>query len=220
MRQSETTQPDSPFSFAGSLLLFIIIIFISSAPVVIEQLNKPERRPFRLLSQTRSWQVIHTSTSESRWEASDGSTAEHVSYRRIDSGVQVVLEPTELMTREAYYNEDAIALDAFQLSAEVFTPAGCHNGLVFRGNEQGEYYLFLVSPISYTVEILRRQDNLDLPREAIIPNTTLPKFIGEPHTITVLWDGQSYLFYINNVYVNSMNDTRLIGKRTGIEVFT
>ncbi|HET9910707.1 MAG TPA: hypothetical protein VFQ13_02395 [Anaerolineales bacterium] len=220
MNQPETSKPDSSSSFIISFFLLLMVILVSAAPVVIEQMNRPERLAFKLLSRSGRWQVLHASTGKSQWEASDGSTAEHVRYRQTTSGIQVVLEPTELMTREAYFNKEAITADVFRLSTEVDTPAGCHNGLVFRGNAQGEYYLFLVSPVSYTVEILRRQDNSDLPREAIIPNTPLPKFIGEPHTITVIADGQSYLFYINNVFVNRMNDSRLNGNRTGIEVFT
>lgn len=220
MNQPETTKPDPSPSFAVSFFLFIVVIFISSAPVVIEQLNKPERRAFKLLAHSGTWQVIHASTSKSQWESSDGFSAEHVSYRPTSDGIEVVLAATELSTREAYLSKEAIATDAFRLSAEVDTPTGCHNGLVFRGNEQGEYYLFLVSPVSYTVEILQRRDHADLPREAIIPNTSLPQSIGEPHTITVLTDGQSYLFYINHVFVNRMTDSRLNGNRTGVEVFT
>jgi hypothetical protein len=220
MNQPETSKPDPSLSFITSLFLLLVVILISSTPVVIEQMKKPEMLAFKLLSRSGRWQVIHASTRESQWEASDGSTAEHVRYRQTTSGIQVVLEPTELMTREAYFNREAITTDIFRISTEVDTPTGCHNGLVFRGNAQGEYYLFLVSPVSYTVEILRRQDNSDLPREAIIPNTPLPKSVREPNTITVIADGQSYLFYINNVFVNRMNDSRLNGDRTGIEVFT
>jgi hypothetical protein len=214
MRQSETTQPDSPFSFAGSLFLFIIIIFISSAPVVIEQLNKPERIAFKVLSHSRTWQVIHTSTNQSQWEASDGGTTEPVHYRTTDDGVEFVFERTG--NREAYFVKEAFTPDIFKLSVDV----NASNGLVFRGNDQGEYYLFLVSPTTYTVEILQRANNVDLPREAIIPNTALPKFIGLPHTLTILGDGHSYLFYINNVLVGNMSDSRLYGNRVGIEVFT
>lgn len=220
MKQPETSKPNSHPSFVGSLFLFLLVIFISSTPVVIEQMNKPERRISRLLSRSGRWQVTHTSTSRSQWEPSDGSVAGYVSYRQTSNGVEVVLAPTELMTREAYFNREAIAPDAFRLSTEVDTPTGCHNGLVFRGNAQGEYYLFLVSQASYTVEILQRKDNVDLPREAIIPNTSLPKFVTEPHSLTVLSDGRSYFFYINNVFVESMSDSRLHGNRTGVEVFT
>jgi hypothetical protein len=92
--------------------------------------------------------------------------------------------------------------------------------LIFRGNAQGEYYLFLVSQTSYTVEILRRKDNVDLPREAIILNTPIPNGVGKPQVIAVAGSGTSYSFYINNILVNSMSDSRLNGDRTGVEVFT
>jgi hypothetical protein len=220
MKQSKTSQPDSSFSFIRSLLLFLLIIFISSTPVVIEQMNKPERRLPKLFARSGRWQVIHTSKRQSQWEASDGSVAEYVSYRPTDNGVEVVLAPTELTTREAYFNGEAVITGAFRLSTEVHTPTGCHNGLVFRGNAEGEYYLFLVSETSYTVEILQRTDNADLPREAIILNTPFPELVTEPHRLTVLSDGHSYFFYINDIYVNSMSDSRLNGNRTGIEVFT
>jgi hypothetical protein len=220
MKQPETNNTDPAPSFITGLFLLLVVILFSAAPIVIEQINKPERLAFKLLSRSGRWQVLHASTRESQWQASDGSTAEHVRYRQTTSGIQVVLEPTELMTREAYFNKEAIIADVFRLSTEVDTPAGCHNGLVFRGNAQGGYYLFLVSPVSYTVEFLQRKNNSDLPREAIIPNTLLPKFVGEPHTLTVIADGQTYFFYVNNVFVNQMSDSRLNGNRTGIEVFT
>ncbi len=220
MNQPETTKPDPSPSFAVSFFLFLVVIFISSAPVVMEQLNKPERRAFKLLAHSGTWQVIHASTSKSQWESSDGFSAEHVSYRPTSDGIEVVLAATELSTREAYFNKKASAQDVFRLSAEVDTPTGCHNGLVFRGNAQGEYYLFLVSLTSYTVEILQRKDNADLPREAIILNTPIPESIGKPQVITVLGNGQSYSFYVNNVLVNSMSDSRLNGNRIGVEVFT
>ena len=202
MNQPETTKPDPSPSFAVSFFLFIVVIFISSAPVVIEQLNKLQE-----------------------WEASDGSSTEHVSYKPTRHGVEVILTPTEFTTREAYFNKKAITTDVFRLSTEVaITPIECGNdcrkGLVFRGNAQGEYYLFLVSLTSYTVEILQRKDNVDLPREAIILNTPIPESIGKRQVITVLGDGQSYSFYINNVLVNSMSDSRLNGNRIGVEVFT
>lgn len=123
-------------------------------------------------------------------------------------------------TREAYFAKKLIAKHAFKLSVEVNTPKDCHNGLVFRGNAQGEYYLFLVSEPSYTVEILQREVNNDLPREAIIPNTNIPEFIGKPRTLMVLGDGERYFFYINDILVNNMSDSRLNGNCVGIEVFT
>lgn len=198
MNQPEMTEQKSPFSFAGGLLIFLLVILISSAPVVIEQLNR----------------------SGNQWEPSDGFTADHVNYRSTRAGMEVILAPTEATTREAYFNKATIATDTFRLSTEVDTPNGCHDGLVFRGNAQGEYYLFLVDAISYTVEILTRKANSDLPREAIIPNTPLPQSVGRPHILTVLGDGQSYSFYINNVFVNSIKDSRLSGDRVGVEVFT
>lgn len=202
MNQPETTKPDPSPSFAVGLFLFLVVIFISSAPVVIEQLNKLQE-----------------------WESSDGSGAEYVSYKPTRHGIEVILAPTDFTTREAYFNKKAIAQDVFRLSTEVeVAPTECGNdcrkGLIFRGNAQGEYYLFLVSLTSYTVEILQRQDNVDLPREAIILNTPIPESIGKPQVITVLGDGPSYSFYINNVFVNQMSDSRLSGNRTGVEVFT
>lgn len=159
------------------------------------------------------------------WESSDGSSAEHAGYTPTRHGVEVVLAPTEFTTREAYFNHTAITQDGFRLSTEVaVAPAECGNecrkGLIFRGNAQGEYYLFLVSLTSYTVEILQRKDNVDLPREAIVLNTPIPESIGKPRVLAVVGDGQSYSFYINNVLVNSMSDSRLNGDRTGIELFT
>jgi hypothetical protein len=70
------------------------------------------------------------------------------------------------------------------------------------------------------VEILRREANSDLPREAIILNTSIPGSIGQPHTLSVLGDGTHYYFYINDILVDGMSDSRLNGNRTGIEAFT
>lgn len=220
MKQPEASKADSPISFIISLFLFLLVILISSTPVVIEQMNKPERLVSRILSHYGAWQLSHTSTSESQWEASDGSTAGHASYSQTSNGVKVIIQPNEFSTREAFFSKEAITADVFRLSIQVDTPTACHNGLVFRGDAQGDYYLFLVDQVSYTMEILQRKDNADLPREAIIPNTSLPKSVGEPHTITVIGDGQSYLFYINDIFVDRMSDSRLNGNRTGIEVFT
>jgi hypothetical protein len=214
MKQPETNNADLAPSFITGLFLLLVVILFSAAPVVIEQMKKPERLAFKLLSRSGTWQVIHASTKESHWEASDGGTTEPVHYRTTDEGVEFVFERTG--NREAYFVKEAITPDTFKLSVEV----NASNGLVFRGNDQGEYYLFLVSPTTYTVEILQRANNVDLPREAIIPNTHLPKFVGEPHTLTVIADGQTYFFYVNNVFVNQMSDSRLNGNRTAIEVFT
>ena len=115
---------------------------------------------------------------ESVWIASDGFSANHVSIISSRNGVDVILQPTELATREAFYYDELITKTNFKLSVEVNTPTACHNGLVFRGNENGEYYLFLVSSEStYMVEILRRDSGIDLPREAIIPNTPVSTVI-------------------------------------------
>ncbi len=203
-------------SFFVSVVLFFVVALISSTPVVIEQMYNPER----FMPRTDGWHVIAKSTSGSIWEASDGSSAKHVSIEPTNSGFKVILQPTELATREAYYNEGLITADTFKLSVEVNTPPSCHNGLVFRGNTQGEYYLFLVSSSSYTVEILQREVNQDLPRKAIIPNTTVSSSIGQPRDLVVVGNGEHYYFYINGTYVNQMIDSRLNGNRVGVEVFT
>jgi hypothetical protein len=201
MNQSETTKSDPSPSFAVGLFLLLVIIFLSFTPVFIERLNKLQK-----------------------WEPSDGSSADYVSYKPTYQGVEVVLAPTESTTREAYFSQERITPAVFRLSTEVRSPIDCGNdcrkGLIFRGNAQGEYYLFLVSQTSYTVEILRRKDNVDLPREAIILNTSIPKGIGKPQVIAVAGSGTSYSFYINNILVNSMSDSRLNGDRIGVEVFT
>jgi hypothetical protein len=215
MNEQNKNIPDNP-SFVVAAILLLIIIFVSSVPVMIKQMDRPER----LLPRTKAWDIIAKSTDQSVWEASDGFSVEHVSAQRTNAGFRVILHPTELATREAFFNEGLITKNTFKLSVEVNTPPACHNGLVFRGNAQGEYYLFLVSSCAntYTVEILRRESGQDLPREALIPNTPVSDSIGQPRTLTVIGRGEAYYFYINGIYVNEISDSRLNGSHVGVEV--
>ena len=216
MNQQNNNAP-TKLSFVLSVFLFVVVAVISSTPVIIEQMNHPER----LLRSTQWWRIITKSTDKSVWQASDGSSANYVDTKSTIDGFRVTLHPTELSTREAYFNDVLITKDTFLISAEVNTPAACHNGLVFRGNEQGEYYLFLVSSSStYTVEILKREANFDLPREAIILNTSVGDSIGQPHKLAVIGKKDTYYFYINDSLVNQITDSRLNGNRVGVEAFT
>jgi hypothetical protein len=212
----QNNNPPNTSSFVLGVVLFFIIVMISSAPAVIGQMNRPER----LLSRAEAWNIIARSTRGSVWEASDGSSAKHVSIQPDNTGFKVMLQPVEMATRQAFFHEGLIPTDTFKLSVEVKTPTACHNGLVFRGNPQGEYYLFLVSSSSYTVEILRRDSDHDLPREALIPNTTVSNRIGQPHILSVIGRRGTYYFYINGTYVDQMSDSRLSGNRVGVEAFT
>jgi hypothetical protein len=221
MSGQKKNDSDLSLSFTGSLFLFLAIIFISSAPVMIEQMDKSKRAASNLLARAGTWQIVNTSTDNTaEWESSDESSAEHVRSRSMNGGLEITLGVTQASTREAYFNKEAATTGIFKLRTEMSIPKDCHMGLVFRGDAQGEYYLFLVSASSYTVEILRRSSSNDLPREAIVENTTIPQVIGEPQTLTVLSDGRRYFFYINEAFVNSMSDTRLNGNRIGVEVFT
>lgn len=213
--QQNKNSSDTP-SYILGVVLFFVVAFVSSAPVVIEQMHRPDR----LLSRTKTWNITTKSTSRSIWEASDGSSAKHVSFKPTSIGFKVSLQPTESSTREAFFNEGLIAKDTFKLSVDVNTPTACHNGLVFRGNAQGEYYLFLVDSVSYTVEILRRESNHDLPREAIIPNTAISDIIWQPRNLVIIGRGSTYYFYINGIYVDQIRDSRLNGNRVGVEAFT
>ena len=216
MKQQGNNFPKNP-SFVTSIILFIVVVIFSSTPVIIEQMNRPER----LLRLTKIWHIITQSTDNSSWQASDGFSANYVDIKPTFEGFVVILHPTELSTREAYFNNVLITKDTFKLSAEVNTPTACHNGIVFRGNEQGEYYLFLVSSsATYTVEILKRESSLDLPREAIIPNTAVPDSIGQTHNLAVIGKKDTYYFYINGTLVNQITDSRLTGNRVGVEAFT
>ncbi len=215
MNQQSENVPDNP-SFALGVILFFIVIFVSSAPVLLEQMYRPER----LLPRTKMWHIIAKSTDKSVWGASDGFSANHVNVKPSNNGFEVLLQPTEQATREAYFNEGLITKDTFKLSVEVNTPPACYDGLVFRGNAQGEYYLFLVGSCAntYTVEILRRETGHDLPRDALIPNTTVSASIGQPRTLTVIGKGETYYFYINGTYVNQITDSRLNGNHVGVEM--
>jgi hypothetical protein len=205
------------FSRGISLVSVLVIALLMFGAVILEQMTRPEK----LLARTGSWQIVTKSTSSSDWSASDGASADYVDIQPTSIGFQVILQSTESATREAYFNDGVIPKDTFLLSADVNTPAACHNGLVFRGNAEGEYYLFLVSSeSSYTVEILQREAGQDLPREAIILNTKIPDSIGQTRSLAVIGRGASYYFYINGVYVNQMHDARLHGNRTGVEAFT
>ena len=215
MHQKDKNIPDNP-SLAVGLILFFMIVFASFVPVIIIQMNRPER----LLPRSNTWKIIAQSTEKSLWEASDSSSVEHVSVQPTGSGFKVMLQPTKLSTREAFFNEGLLTKNTFKLSVDVKTPSDCHNGLVFRGNASGEYYLFLVSSCAntYTVEILQRESDHDLPREALILNTAIPESIGKPNTLTVLGKGETYYFYINDTFVDQISDSRLSGNHVGVEV--
>jgi len=215
MNQHNKNVPDTP-SFAVGVGLLFLIIFLCSAPVIVQQMYRPEK----LLPHTNSWAITTRSTDKSVWEASDGMSADYVNTQKAAHGVGVIVQSTELIIREAFYNDGLITKDPFKLSADVTIPISCDSGLVFRGNAQGEYYLFMVSQCAntYTVEILQRDLGYDLPREAIIPNTKISDTLGAPHTLTVIGNGTTYYFYINDVYVNQITDSRLNGNRVGVEI--
>jgi hypothetical protein len=215
MNQQNKNPSDAP-SFVVGIILFFIIILGGLSPVIILQMYRPEKFPLR----TNGWNTISRSADNSVWGASDGITAEHVNMKQTPVGFSVILQQTESATREGFYNEGLITKRAFNLSADVNTPTDCYNGLVFRGNELGEYYLFLVGfcANTYTVEILQRESDRDLPREAIIPNTKISDKIGQPRNLTVIGSGEYYYFYINGSYVDYVRDSRLNGNRVGVEV--
>lgn len=204
-------------SFIVGVLLLFIIVSLSLVPAIVQKMNRPEE----LLPRANRWHIIAQGTERSIWSDSDGFSAEHVGIAPTSNGLDIVLRPTELTTREAFYNDGTITKTTFKLSVEVNTPTACHNGLVFRGNTNGEYYLFLVSSEStYTVEILRRASGIDLPREAILPNTSVSSAVGQPRNLAVIGKGDIYYFYINGAYVNQITDSRLNGNRVGLEAFT
>lgn len=203
-------------SLLVGLALFFVIIFIGSIPVIDPQFFQYKKR----LPHASLWPITARSTTESMWKSSDGMTVEYVNFKTTASGLDVTLQPTELITREGFYLEGLTTKDPFKISTNVELPISCHSGVVFRGNAQGEYYLFMVSPCAhkYTVEILQRESGHDLPRLAIIPNTKFPDTVGDPHTLTVVGNGTTYYFYINGVYVDQMVDSRLNGNRVGVEI--
>jgi hypothetical protein len=215
MDQQDKNIPDNR-SFAVGAFIFFMIVFASFVPAIIIHMNRPEK----LLPRTKAWKIITQSTEKSLWEASDSFSEEHISVQPTSSGFRVMLRPTELSTREAFFNEGLITTSTFKVSVEVNTPSDCHNGLVFRGNTSGEYYLFLVSSCAntYTVEILQREAGHDLPREALILNTAIPESIGKPHALTVVGRGEAYYFYINDTFVDQISDSRLNGSHVGVEV--
>ena len=215
MHQQPRDIPDNRSVFVGFILL-LLIVFASFVPLVITQMYRPEN----LLPRTKAWPIVAKSTDKSVWEASDGFIVEHVGAQPTTDGFKVMLRPNEVTTREAFFNEGLITRDTFKLSVDVNTPSDCYNGLVFRGNALGEYYLFLVGSCAntYTVEILRRESGEDLPREALIPNTSIPGSIGPPHTLSVIGKGETYYFYINGTYVDQIIDSRLNGNHAGVEI--
>jgi hypothetical protein len=215
MQQQPRNIPDGPSVFVGSLLLLLLVV-ASFVPLVITQMYRPEN----LLPRTKAWPIIAKSTDQSVWEASDGLIVEHVDIQPTSAGFRVMLRPNEVTTREAFFNEGLIARNTFKLSVDVNTPTDCYNGLVFRGNALGEYYLFLVGSCAntYTVEISRRESGQDLPREALIPNTSIPEAVGPPQTLSVIGREDAYYFYINGTYVDQIVDSRLNGNHAGVEI--
>jgi hypothetical protein len=214
--KQQNQNPSGHSSLIVGLALFFIIIFIGSIPVIAPQIFRYEK----LVPRASVWPITARSTRESIWKSSDGTTANYVNINNTASGLNVTVHPTELIIREGFLIEDLITKDTFKISTNVEIPISCHSGVAFRGNAQGEYYLFMVSPCgkTYTVEILQRESGHDLPREAIIPNTNYPDTVGQPLTLTVVGNGASYYFYINGVYVDQMFDSRLNGNRVGVEI--
>lgn len=208
------------------IIYFVIFLSIISS-IAFFVSNRQEVSADKLLSQTGKWPIGFRDYFEADspeqleyWRPTDGTLSEKVSGPMSKDGrFQVSVAPTESdSVREAFYNEFVLAPKNFLLSVELINPAGCKTGLVFRGNIKGEYYLFLVGSRSYTVEILQRDAESDLPREAIILNTDIPERIGQPHKLSVLADDKKYYFYVNNYFVDEMHDSRLSGERAGIEV--
>lgn len=200
--------------FLRSLLLFLAIVVISAAIVLVERKNLGQR-PI-----TVPWKTIDSDMAVNQWSASDGTSAEVITLGGTDGNFNIHVLPSEDGRREAFYSGREIEGDIFRLMAQVVIPPDRWSGLIFRGNEEGEYYLFLVSNTAYTVEILERNANADLPREAIFPVTAIPDGVGKPHTLKVEGNGQGYRFFINNAYLNQVQDSRLHGSRVGVEIFT
>jgi hypothetical protein len=206
------------FALVGSFFI-LAAVFSMFAPLIVPQIGQPENIAGWLLFRAKTWPTLQPKANTA-WEASDGITAGYVTHQPTEGGIRITLGPTQSNTREAYFASGVLQKRAFTLQAEVNTPAGCHNGLVFRGNAQGEYYVFLVSESSYTVEILRREANTDLPREALIPNTDVSEAVGKPQRLMIVGNAERYFFYINDLLVNQLSDSRLNGKLSGVEVFT
>jgi hypothetical protein len=175
----------------------------------------------QMLNAAEAWPISARDafTENQNWLSTDGATAENVKML-FDGRLQIDVKPIETGTREAFFSETAAAPEEFLLSTEVVVPEACHAGLVFRGNLRGEYYLFMADDHIFTVEILQRNasKNEDLPREAILANTPLPKEIKQTENLSVLFDGKAYSFYVNRILVGQMRDSRLTGERVGIEI--
>jgi hypothetical protein len=210
----------------GLILLFILLLIFG--PVIIKQEKPGSILANFLLTRAEKWTISYVNTFDddqsvqlSQWKPTDGEISGFIRNITVTNGhLEISFAPTqETVQRDAFVNEKALAQGDFLLTAEINAPLSCHTGLVFRDNAMGEYYAFLVGNDSFTVEILRRNSAGDLPREAIIPNTAIPENVGVPHKISVLASLGHYSFYINNIFVGQMRDSRLDGDRNGIEVF-
>jgi hypothetical protein len=206
------------------LLMLLLIVF---GPITIQRKYIQKLIAEGLIPHAEQWPVHFQDTFDSNaptrladWAATDGTTDERVNFLPpTDDRLEISVGPTgEPGVREAFFNTAAPAPDLFWLTMDVHTPFSCYTGLVFRGNSTGEYYLFLTANDHYTVEILRRNADGDLPRQAIIPNTRFPASIHQPESLGVLGVNHSYYFFVNHIFLDWMHDSRLHGERTGLEI--
>lgn len=229
--KSENPQKDiqdkSPGKFPKKIVIFGVLLVMLIAAAVFVANRKSDIQLFYakiLLAYAEKWPIAFSDAFDTEslpsWKPSDGSIDEGIKKMLTSGGrFEITVAPTlKSIMRDGFYNERAYASGNFMLQMKTNLPLSCDAGLIFRGNEQGEYYLFLIGNNSYTVEILRRNKDGDLPREAIILNTPFPQGIGEPDTLSVVAQNDSYYFYVNHVFVDKMSDDRLHGDQTGIEL--
>lgn len=206
----------------------LIVIVVLAAGTVTCLLLLPvvqEKTAQVLYSTAREWRVASRDFFDdwqnlTYWTSTDGTTSGLItSFGSVNERLEITVAPTRnVIVREAFFNEHALAAGDFLLTMELQVPLPCATGLIFRGDILGEYYLFLVTNDRYDVEILRREGARDQPREAIIPNAPIPAELIPPYSLGVLAHEDDYSFYINQVLVTTMSDSRLRGERTGIEI--
>jgi len=175
-----------------------------------------------LLTHAKQWPIIFMDNFKQRsinWTDSDGVQNPEVSLSLKNGRLNIEINTEDKGVTGAFYSQTATPDDFYVTMDAVVDEGGtnCYYGLLFRGNIEGDYYSFRISPYHYRVDVIFADADRS---NDIIDWTEIPDEIGEPVQATVIANNFHYTLYINNVFVDEFEDRQLTGSSIGIEATT
>ncbi|KAB8145769.1 hypothetical protein F8S13_01430 [Chloroflexia bacterium SDU3-3] len=146
-----------------------------------------------------------------------------------NSGLNVHLISGADIVRAVFYNEAAQlnTSDQYMISvdAQAQYQTGCEYGLMFAGDINNGFYRFMIensdiegdNNLWYFVDRVSDHGGQGLRHTMVITST--PLLLSEaPSDLHVVAQGQRYLFYVNNTYIDEIYTDRIAGAKVGVSV--